>query len=276
METQYWMDSWERGGRCTSFHRSGVHPYVAEHCPPDFLAGKRVLVPLCGKTLDLLWFRAHAAHVVGVELCPLAVEQFFAENGVPFRREGDRFEAERLTILVRDILTLDPREVGTFDLVYDCAALVALPHDTRFEYVAKLEELTRPGSIQLVATLEYDSDLAEEAEWWATPPFSVSPSDIDGYYRARWRIERRASVARPDHDMVRRFGIASMVEHAFMLFRAEDGALCGQQGRAARASFASPGPVSEVRLRSRPDSQHPGDANGDGLGGPAALRARNR
>ena len=61
MEPQFWIHSWERGGSCISFHRPDIHPYVVKYVTPGFLAGKRVLVPLCGKTVDLLWFRQHAA-----------------------------------------------------------------------------------------------------------------------------------------------------------------------------------------------------------------------
>ena len=117
MEPQFWLDSWRKGGSCTSFHRPDVHPYVIRHAPPDFLAGKRVLVPLCGKAVDLLWFQRHAAQVVGVELCELAVQQFFAENAAPNERRGDRFETERLTLICRDIFALGPAEIGPVQFV---------------------------------------------------------------------------------------------------------------------------------------------------------------
>ena len=41
--------------------------------------GESVLVRQCGKTRDMGWLREHGHPVVGVELSPLAVEQFFAE-----------------------------------------------------------------------------------------------------------------------------------------------------------------------------------------------------
>ena len=37
-------------------------------------------MPLCGKSLDMVWLAAQGHEVLGVELAPLAVEQFFAEN----------------------------------------------------------------------------------------------------------------------------------------------------------------------------------------------------
>ena len=212
MEAQFWLESWERGGTCTSFHRPDVHPYLPRHCPPDFLRGKRVLVPLCGKSNDMLYLREHAAEVVGVELSGVAVEQFFAETGLAHERRGDRYEAERLTILCRDIFALSPAAVGTFDLVYDRAALVALPLPMRLRYVAKIDELTHRGSAQFVNTLEYGPRLE-------TPPFSVSPADMAGYYGGRWSIAHRESPLLPEHRMVRKFNLSFLVEHGFMLTR---------------------------------------------------------
>jgi len=89
MEKQFWVTSWELEGHHTSFHRKDVHPYVTRHLPPATLRDKCVFVPLCGKTLDLLYFRQYAHQVVGVELVEKAVLQFFGHcyrsiDKVPF------------------------------------------------------------------------------------------------------------------------------------------------------------------------------------------------
>jgi thiopurine S-methyltransferase len=212
MEPHFWLDSWRKGGSCTSFHRPDVHPYVIRHAPPDFLAGKRVLVPLCGKAIDLLRFQRHAAHVVGVELCELAVQQFFAENAAPHEHRGDRFETERLTLICRDIFALGPAEIGPVDFVYDRAALVALPLPMRLRYVAKIDELTRRGTVQFVNTVQYDPVMD-------TPPFSVGPEDIERYHGGRYRIEHLESPLLPHHGMVRKFQLNWLIEHAFRLTR---------------------------------------------------------
>src|SRR5579859_4822434 len=98
MEPEFWYRSWQEEGSKTSFHRKDIHPYVQKQAGPDVLQGKQVLVPLCGKTLDLMWFRTHASHVTGVELVEKAVLQFFREqNLIPTRRTSWCYEAERLT-----------------------------------------------------------------------------------------------------------------------------------------------------------------------------------
>jgi thiopurine S-methyltransferase len=44
--------------------------------------GSRVLLPLCGKTLDIHWLLSRRYRVAGSELSKLAVEQLFSELGV--------------------------------------------------------------------------------------------------------------------------------------------------------------------------------------------------
>jgi hypothetical protein len=125
MEAQFWIDSWHIGGYKTSFHRRDIHPYLTKHFPPATLHGKRVLVPLCGKTLDLLYFQDHASHIIGVELVEQAVQQFFAEHNLPFVQRGNRYEAERLTLICGDFFALTSADVGPIDLIYARASLVA-------------------------------------------------------------------------------------------------------------------------------------------------------
>jgi len=210
MKPQFWIESWQKGGSCTSFHRPNIHHYLATHAPPELLAGKRVLVPLCGKTKDLLWFQRHAAHVVGVELSELAVRQFFRENPMAVECHGHRFEAERLTLLCADLFTLGPAEIGPIDFVYDRAALVALPLPLRRRYLAKLDELTRRGTIQFVNTVQYDPVMD-------TPPFSIGPDDILDYYGDRYQIEHVEQPVLPNHGMVRKFNLHWLIEHGFIL-----------------------------------------------------------
>jgi thiopurine S-methyltransferase len=214
MQPQFWVESWIKGGSCTSFHRPDIHPYVIRHATPSFLAGKRVLVPLCGKTKDLLWFQQHAEHVVGIELSDIAVQQFFAENPMPFERRGNHFEAERLTIICADMFELGPDELGPVGFIYDRASLVALPLPMRLRYVAKVDELSRRGTVQFVNTVQYDPVME-------TPPFSIGPEDIARYYGDRYRIEHVEKPVLPQHGMVRKFNLNWLIEHGFILTRVD-------------------------------------------------------
>lgn len=181
---------------------------------PEVLRGKRVLVPLCGKSLDMMYLREHARHVVGVELVRKGIEAFFEENGLRYTQPSpDRYEAEGITLICGDFFALTEADTGVIDIVHDRASLVALPHAMRLVYTAKLKELTRPGAWQLVNTLEYGPyDLGEA-------PFSLSAADVASYYADAFDIEHVEAPMLPNHPMVKRFNLQFLYEHALILRR---------------------------------------------------------
>jgi len=96
MQPEFWLQRWQQGQ--IGFHRGEGMPLLERHWPALQVApGGRVLVPLCGKSLDMHWLAAQGHRVLGVEISPLAVQQFFAEAGLrPERRSsalGEHFSA---------------------------------------------------------------------------------------------------------------------------------------------------------------------------------------
>jgi thiopurine S-methyltransferase len=79
MQPEFWHKRW--ASNQIGFHLPEVNPHLQRFWPALGLEeGARVLVPLCGKSLDLLWL-AHKGHeVLGIELSEKAVEDFFAEH----------------------------------------------------------------------------------------------------------------------------------------------------------------------------------------------------
>ncbi|KPL88859.1 class I SAM-dependent methyltransferase [Herpetosiphon geysericola] len=213
MEATFWINSWQQGGSATSFHRRDIHPYLEHFATPEFLQGKRVLVPLCGKTNDLRWFSHHAAEVIGVELVTTAIEQFFAEQELDYVQPNPTtYVSGNITILNRDVLSLTTADVGKIDLVYDRAALVALPHEMRTHYRATIDQILPVGGQQMIITLEY-------APTMATPPFSITPTEIEFYYGERYFISHFAAPSQPEHRMVAKFNLQFLKEHGFLITR---------------------------------------------------------
>lgn len=210
MEKQFWIESWDEGGFKTSFHRKDIHPYVLQYLPSEKLKNKRILVPLCGKCLDLMYFRKYADHVIGVELAEKAIYQFFEEQELPFTKNGARFEAENLTIIKADFFSLNKSDIGVIDLVYDRAALVALPLPMRLRYVEKMQSLLSSKAQQFINTLEY-SPIKKE------PPFSISPIDLASYYGNTHEISHLESPLIPNHGLIRCWGLNFVKEHGFLL-----------------------------------------------------------
>ncbi len=176
------------------------------------MRSQRVLVPLCGKDNALRWFRDHAAHVIGVELAQEAIKQFFQEQNLPYQKTTDDcYEAERITIFNRNLFDLTPREVGHIDFVYDRAALVALPINLRQQYRQKIDELMSVGSKCLLITLEFQPYLGN------TPPFSITPEEVQSYYGDRYIIDHIEQPKLPEHRMVEKFNLDFLIEHGFFL-----------------------------------------------------------
>ena len=212
MQPEFWLESWELGGTKTSFHRPDIHPFVRAYTPDYFLRGQRVLVPLCGKDNALMWFRDRASHVIGIELASKAIAQFFREHNLAYRKTADgRYEAEGITIFNRNIFEITPAEIGRVDLVYDRAALVALPEDLRQLYRQKIDNFMPVGAKCLLITLEFQPYLG------ATPPFSITPQEVQSYYGERYIIDHLEKQEQPEHRMVQKFNLDFLKEHGFFL-----------------------------------------------------------
>lgn len=214
MEKAFWMNSWELEGPYTSFHRKDIHPYLIKHLPPFSLEGKSVFVPLCGKSIDMIYFSHFANRVIGVELVEKAVLQFFSENQLAYKRVGNRFISGNITIFCCDLFTLTPNDLGPIDIVYDRASLVALPEPMRMRYLQTLEELTPIGALTFLNTVEYAPTLP-------SPPFSISPHDVSSYF-PNYVIDHVESPVLPNHGMVRKFNLSFLIEHGFLMRKLYD------------------------------------------------------
>ena len=77
-----------------------------------------------------------------------------------------------ITYMVGDFFDLTPKNAGRFDLVYDRAALIAMPEDRRPAYVRQLRSLLDPGAQILLIALDYDP------EQMSGPPHAVPESEV--------------------------------------------------------------------------------------------------
>lgn len=172
METDFWIARWAEGK--IGFHEGKPNAYLERN--RGRLAGhRRVLVPLCGKSIDLAYLAAFGHEVVGVELVEEAAQQFFSDQRVTavVRPRGAfrEYLAGAITIFVGNWFELDPTVLGPFDAFYDRAALIAMPPEMRPAYAKQLRALAgaAPG---LLVTLEYDQAVMNG------PPFSVREDEV--------------------------------------------------------------------------------------------------
>jgi thiopurine S-methyltransferase len=187
LQPDFWHARWRSGQ--IGFHQSEVDRHLCEHWPQLSLASaSRVFVPLCGKSLDLLWLLERGHCVTGVDLSALALESFCMEHGIPARRRAlgqfDLYEAARLELYCGDFFSFNSQHLGTCAAVYDRAALISWMPDMRAAYVEHVTALTNPGTQTLLITMEYPQ------EQMAGPPFSVSTDEVERLYRRHHSIQR--------------------------------------------------------------------------------------
>lgn len=185
METNFWHERWAKNE--IAFHEREFNVLLTCHFHRlNLPAGSRVLVPLCGKTRDIVWLLNAGYQVVGAELSELAVRQLFEELEVTpvVNAVGklQRFRANSIDIFVGDIFDLSPALLGKVDSIYDRAALVALPAEMRARYARHLLTLTNRAP-QLLICFEYDQSQM------AGPPFSVVRSEVAALYGASYNLE---------------------------------------------------------------------------------------
>ena len=169
LQPKFWHNRWRLGQ--IGFHQSAVDRHLGKYWPQMEIPGDgRVFVPLCGKSLDLLWLEQHHS-VAGVEISAVALESFCLEHGIAARRrilrDFDVYEADQLHLYRGDFFALSPELLGRVSAVFDRAALISWAPEQRAAYVAHMTALTRPGTQTLLITVEYP-----QAQMGG-PPFSV-------------------------------------------------------------------------------------------------------
>ena len=186
MEPKFWQERWARNQ--LGFHLPEVNPYLERHWPSLALAeGAKVLVPLCGKSLDLMWLATQGHRVLGVELSEQAVEAFFSEQSLTPRitQRGvfTVYQADLIEVWCGDFFALDAEVLADCTAVYDRAALIALPPLMRSQYTEQLNNMLRPGCQGLLITLDYDQ--AQKAG----PPFAVTDEEVKVLLGAHWSLQ---------------------------------------------------------------------------------------
>lgn len=191
MHAEFWQTRWSRSE--IGFHLAEVNPYLQRYWPALGVAkGSRVLVPLCGKSLDLAWLAGQGFQVTGVELAQRAVEDFFTEHEMqPVVSEVGafrRYQAGNVEIYCGDFFALTAQQLAGCVALYDRAALIALPAPMRERYVAHLTQVLPVGCQGLLVTLDYDQAQMEG------PPFAVEDDEVQRLFAADWQLQCLASA----------------------------------------------------------------------------------
>jgi thiopurine S-methyltransferase len=215
IDAEFWHTRWRDG--VTPWHQARPNRLLVGYFGLLGLAERaQVLVPLCGKAVDMRWLLERRHRVLGVELSEVAARAFFDDNGLRYeeRREG-RFlvlSGADVTILCGDVFDLESEHLSGVDAVYDRAALIALDAADRERYVAHLTQRLPEGVSQLLVTFEFDPARIDG------PPFAVAPEEVRRRFGHRYavRLLESAEVLHEQHNLRAR-GLDALTEHAFLL-----------------------------------------------------------
>ena len=217
MEKSFWLERWQQG--LIGFHQEQVNSYLAQHWPKlGAQAGDRVLVPLCGKSKDMVWLHQQGMQVRGVELSAMAVEAFFAENQLLAHQDTQghfsRWHAPGYELLCGDFFNVTPDDTHDHHFVYDRASLIALPPEMRQKYAAHLSDLLMPGSKVLLVTMEYPQHEMQG------PPFAVHENEVRELYSDNFNIAKVGHVdVLSESPRFRERGLSQMIETTYIMVR---------------------------------------------------------
>jgi thiopurine S-methyltransferase len=214
MQSEFWHNCWQQ--QRIGFHQYDVHPLLPVLVSQlSWDHSKAVFAPLCGKSLDL-WWLSQQGKVIGAELSELACQQFYQQQEQTFyvSAQGDfqHFSHQSVDIWQGDYFALKPEQVDEIGLIYDRAALIALPSQMRIDYVKQLKKLCAGPVSLLLLSLEYPQ------EEMSGPPFSVTELEVRQLFDYAASVELvalRNLTGRPFAQ--RQFNVSKLVEKAFWI-----------------------------------------------------------
>ena len=200
-----WIERWREGR--VGWHEVDGSALLRRHWP-RLVRGSNVLVPFCGKSVDLLWLAAQGLEVVGVEISEIAVRAFFDENDLGFentvygRLQCYRAMTAPIRLYCGDYFDY---EDGLFHALYDRGALVAVSETDRQRYVDHTNALLEPDAYRMLITLEYDQEVV------AGPPYSVGANEITTFWPDLERVYTRNDID-TGSPKFRKAGLTEVVE----------------------------------------------------------------
>ncbi|OCH21535.1 thiopurine S-methyltransferase [Aliivibrio logei] len=211
MDQEFWQKKW--ASNVIGFHLPDTNPVLSEFWKALNPTGEQtVFVPLCGKSMDLDWLAERHNSVSGVELSQIAVRAFFAERlytptVTTLSSTLELYDFDEFTIFAGDYFTAP---IEATDLIYDRAALVALPKEMRSEYVQVLRSRLKEGGRILLVTLDYDQNEM------SGPPFSVPEDEVRSLFSGMSITKLQRDEADAEHPRIKK-GLTRFAEEVWLI-----------------------------------------------------------
>ena len=217
MKNEYWQQKWQSND--IGFNQEKPNKLLQRYLGLlNLKPGDRIFVPLCGKSVDMLWLASQGYDIVGIELSPIACEAFFHEYDIPVdvikKDNVTLFQSEKIVLIAGDFFELNKSMLGQVDAVYDRAAVIALPARLRQRYARHLVKLLDKNAQMLLLTTSYNQSEMKG------PPFSVDVHEVTMLYGADCTIKQtycKPIKIIPTHLQMK--GLLNACEHVYHLGR---------------------------------------------------------
>lgn len=209
---EFWHDRWQ--SQKIGWHREIYNDLLLKHWPEINASGNSsVLVPLCGKSLDMLWLAKQGHSVVGLEMVQQAVEAFFHENKLDYDSfeigNHKKYSNQQFTIYQGDVFDLEPGTIQA-DYWYDRAAMIAIDPSTRADYVDQIRKQTKQGAVGLLITFAYPQEQMQG------PPFALHDYEVRSLFSDGFELEHLEKI---DLDDEKDRGLTKVTSSVFKITR---------------------------------------------------------
>lgn len=214
MEKDFWLKKWRN--RDIGFHQQDVNPNLIAHLNKLKLhLGNHILVPLCGKSRDMLWLADKKFQVTGVELSPIACQDFFTELKVDAESTPlntfTKSKYQNIELLCGDFFELNTKDLQPVHAIYDCKALVALLPEQRKKYVNHLVECFGTKIKILLMAMESSSNAKG-------PPFSLDREEVHALYGAHFKVtEIKREPVKQISERLAKKGFTDLTEVIYLM-----------------------------------------------------------
>ncbi|XP_068225242.1 probable thiopurine S-methyltransferase [Palaemon carinicauda] len=217
-----WKNRWQENK--TGWHQSDVNFALLNHGPLLLTEpGRRILVPLCGKSLDMKWFYDAGHTVVGIEGIEMPISEFFSEHDIPHVIErfpdGKLYKSEngRLLMYCCDLFKLNAAILGKFDAVWDRGSLVAIYEEDRESYAKLMKSILAPDFRYLANIVQYTPN-----EKFSGPPRNIPMETLQKLYGDVCKIKILETLDRSQDEKVRNTWELDAMDEVVVLMTPKD------------------------------------------------------
>jgi len=214
MEDQYWLNKWQTND--ITFHEENINAELIAYISELKLKpGDNILIPLCGKTKDMLWLAEKGYYVIGVELSPIACSDFFTDlNITPHITKQSKFtkyQHKNIELFCGDLFNLTSSDLSNVHAIYDCKALIALPSELRKKYVNHLVACAGTNIKILLLTRETSCQITP-------PPYPVNEAEVNLLYGSYFDVQllKRISITDIPERLIKK-GYIEMTESVYLI-----------------------------------------------------------